>query len=94
MGLFVSFKKKGIQLFSEQDAKTLVDRLKEIFDNIKADKTDRKSKIAALGKKLDEEDLEFFMENLEMVDKGVRYIMEISGLLLQNMSEVMSPYVA
>jgi len=42
---------------------------------------------------MDEEDLEFFMENLEAVDKGIRHIMEISGFLLQNMSEIMSPYV-
>lgn len=81
-------------LFEEADARGLVDRLKQILDMIKEDKADRKRKIAEIGKKIDEEDMEFFMNNLEMVDKGLRYIMEISGFLLQNMCEPMSPYIA
>lgn len=61
---------------------------------IQNDKTDRKKKVAALSKHMDEEDFEYFMENLEQVDKGIRYIMEISGFLLQNMGDTMSPYIA
>ena len=34
------------------------------------------------------------MENLEQVDKGIHHVMEITGSLLHNMSELMSPYVA
>jgi hypothetical protein len=45
-------------------------------------KLTEKKKVAALSKHMDEEDLEFFMDNLEEVDKGVRHIMEISGFLL------------
>lgn len=59
-----------------------------------ADKADRKSKVAKMAKHIDEEDMEFFMDNLEKIDKGIRHIMEISGFLLQNMSEAMSPYIA
>ena len=93
MHVFSHFKKKGMTLFEEKDAKELVDRVKQILEMIKNDKVDRKKKVAQLSKHMDEEDLEFFMENLEAVDKGIRHIMEISGFLLQNMSEIMSPYV-
>ena len=61
---------------------------------IRKDKADRQKKVAQLSKHMDEEDLEFFMENLEQVDRGVRYIMEISGFLLQNMSDETSQYIA
>lgn len=93
MHVFSHFKKKGMTLFEEKDAKELVDRVKQILEMIKNDKVDRKKKVAQLSKHMDEEDLEFFMENLEAVDKGIRHIMEISGFLLQNMSEIMSPYI-
>jgi flagellar motor component MotA len=93
MHLFAHFKRNGVALFEEKDAKELVDRVKQILEMIRNDKTDRKKKVAALEKHMDEEDLEFFMDNLEQVDKGVRHIMEISGFLLQNQSEVMSPYI-
>ena len=48
------------------------------------DKANRKEKIKAVAGKMDEEDLEYFEENLESVDKGLHHIMEIVGCLLQN----------
>jgi hypothetical protein len=42
----------------------------------------QKIKIMAKGKQVDEEDLEFFEEDLEKVDKGIHHIMEINGYLL------------
>ena len=65
MHLFSHFKRQGLALFQEKDAKELVDRVKQILEMIKNDKADRKSKVAALAKHMDEEDLEFFTDNLE-----------------------------
>jgi len=44
-------------------------------------------------KGVDEEDLEFFWEDIQKVDKGQRYIMEISGCLHQNLGEAISPAI-
>ena len=41
MSNFVHFKEKGLFLFSQEDATTLVNRLKEMIDVIKKDKMDR-----------------------------------------------------
>jgi len=65
MHCFAHFKKNGLALFEEKDARELVDRVKQILEMIKSDKADRKKKVAALAKHMDEEDLEFFMDNLE-----------------------------
>jgi hypothetical protein len=53
-------KDKGLNIFSFDDAKTLIDRLKVIVDLIVADKVGRKSKVQQLAGKMDEEDLEYF----------------------------------
>ena len=37
-----------------------------------------------MSKQIDEEDMEYFMEDLEKVDKGIHHIMEINGFLMQN----------
>ena len=37
-----------------------------------------------MSKQIDEEDMEFFMEDLEAVHKGIHHAMEINGFLLQN----------
>jgi hypothetical protein len=58
-------KDKGINIFSVEDAKTLIDRLKVIVDMIIKDKETRKEKVKALSGKMDEEDMEYFEENLE-----------------------------
>jgi len=94
MSCFVHFKEKGLFLFVQEDAAKLIQRLKEVGDLIKKDKEDRTKKVEILKTKMDEEDLEFFSENLAEIDKGMHHIMEISGFMLQNMSEQMSMVVA
>jgi hypothetical protein len=47
----------------------------------------------AKGKQVDDEDLEFFEEDIEKVDKGIHHIMEINGYLLQNMGDLVSGFV-
>lgn len=46
-----------------------------------------------MGAAVDEEDLEYFEEDLEKVDKGIHHIMEIAGFLMQNMGEAVSPAI-
>lgn len=41
-------------------------------------------KIMTKAKQVDEEDIEYFEEDLEKVDKGIHHIMEIAGFLMQN----------
>jgi hypothetical protein len=43
-----------------------------------------------LADHVDEEDMEFFKEDLEKVDRGLHHIMEISTFLLRNMGEAIS----
>ena len=87
--LFYSFKAKGLTVYTVEDATTFVNRLKEVHNLIKADKEERikKIKIMTKSKQVDEEDIEFFEEDLEKVDKGIHHIMEISGFLMQNMGQ-------
>ena len=47
----------------------------------------------ALASKVDEEDLEYFYEDLENVDKGLHHIMEINGALMKNNGEKLSAFV-
>jgi len=93
--LFQGFKAKGITVYTQEDAVTFINRVKEIHDLIKADKAERmqKIKVMAKGKVVDEEDLEYFEEDLEKVDKGIHHIMEINGFLMQNMGELVSAHV-
>jgi hypothetical protein len=46
-----------------------------------------------LSSKVDEEDLEYFYEDLENVDKGLHHIMEINGALMKNSGEKLSAFV-
>ena len=44
--------------------------------------------------KVDEEDMEYFLEDLEKTDKGIHHVMEISGFLMSNMGATISGHVA
>ena len=82
---FLHFKDKNLTVFSVEDATNLVNRLVTVINKIKDDKVTRKEQIKKLAKNVDEEDMEYFKEDLEKVDKGIHHSMEISGFLLQNM---------
>lgn len=89
-------KEKNIQIFSEQDAKTCVDRMKAVINLVNEDKKERVEKVKSVKNQLDEEDMEYFMEDLERVDKALHHVMEINGVLMQNMGksvESISDYV-
>ena len=42
---------------------------------------------------IDEEDMEYYYEDLENVDKGIRHVMEINGVLMQNQGHELSAHV-
>lgn len=77
-----------------EDANTFITRMAEIVKNIQEDKQTRLKKIKVLAKQVDEEDMEYFYEDLEKTDKGIHHIMEITGFLFRNMGEAVSPQVA
>ena len=72
-------------MFTVEDATNLINRMVTIINKINADKVTRQEQVKKLAKKIDEEDMEYFKEDLEKVDKGIHHCMEISGFLLQNM---------
>lgn len=53
-----------------------------IVNMIIKDKSERVDKLKKMAAKLDEEDMEYFEDDLEKVDKGIHHIMEINGVLL------------
>lgn len=77
----------NLTVFTLQDASTLIDRLAQYAEMFRKSISDRKAKIATLAKKLDEEDLEYFEEDIERVSRGLHHIMEICGCVLANMGQ-------
>jgi len=91
--VFDDFPKAEGTIFSVDDAKTFITRMGQIAQMIKDDKIARTQKIAKMAAHVDEEDMEFFKEDLEKVDKGLHHIMEIGGFLLRNMGASISDAV-
>jgi hypothetical protein len=90
--LFYGFKAKGMTVFTVEDAKTLINRLREIHDLIKANNSEMKEKIKTM-KNIDDEEKEYLWEDIEKVDKGIHHIMEINGFLMNNMGATISAHV-
>jgi hypothetical protein len=80
-------------IFNVNDATTLVTRMGQIAKMIDDDKKTRMEKIKKMAAHVDEEDMAFFEEDLEKVDKGKHHIMEIAGFLLRNMKADISPAI-
>ena len=78
-------KERGLTLFTVEDANTLIERLAQYAEMFRKSITERQAKVAVLAKKLDEEDLEYFEDDVERVAHGFHHIMEIAGCLLANM---------
>lgn len=79
---FGQYKEKGLTIFSEADAKNFITKLGEYVKLIQEDKASRMKKIKVLAKQVDEEDMEYFMEDLEKIAKGIHHVMEINGALM------------
>ena len=89
---FYHFKAKGMTVFTVEDAQTLINRLKEIHDLIKANNSEMKEKVKSM-KNIDDEEKEYLWEDIEKIDKGIHHIMEINGFLMNNMGPSISGHV-
>ena len=56
--------------------------MKAVVDLVLEDKKQRVEKVKSVKNQLDEEDMEYFMEDLERVDKALHHVMEINGVLM------------
>lgn len=65
----------------EQDACELVTMLGAILKLIREDKETRIEQFKTAKKKMDEEDIDYFYEDLKKVDKIEGYVMETYGIL-------------
>ena len=53
----------------------------------------RNEKIKKLAQQLDEEDMEYIVEDMEKIDRGIHHIMEINGMLMQNQGAALSGHI-
>ena len=71
----------------------MINKLLEIANLLKADKVTRNEKIKKLAQQLDEEDMEYIVEDMEKIDRGIHHIMEINGMLMQNQGAALSGHI-
>lgn len=91
--LFKHFKAQNLTVFTLEDAQNFVNKLLEILNLIRTDKAARQEKIKKMAGQIDEEDMEYYYEDLEAVDKGLHHIMEINGALMQNQGHELSTHI-
>ncbi|CDW84107.1 importin beta- [Stylonychia lemnae] len=82
MKQFWNFGKQNETFLSLEQVAELIKLLNEVFKAVKDDKQTRLEQFKTAKKKMDEEDVEFFHEDLKKVDKIQNYVMEISGVLI------------
>jgi mannitol/fructose-specific phosphotransferase system IIA component len=82
--LFEFFKDQGLTVYSPEDATTFINKMAEIVTLIRKEKEERMDSLKKKASKLDEEDNEMILEDIESMEKGVHQVMEITGCLLQN----------
>ena len=92
--LFFHFKQKNMTVFTLEDAQNFTNKLLEISNLIKVDRVERMKKVQAMSKHIDEEDMEYFYEDLASLQKCNHHIMEINGFLMQNMGDQISAHIA
>ena len=83
---------KGAFLTEEMTV-NLVGLMGKVLEQVTIDKEQRIAQFQTYKKKMTEEEVEEFEENVQKIDKCWTYVMEIASVLLRNMSEVASPEV-
>ena len=83
---------KGAFLTEEMTV-NLVGLMGKVLEQVTIDKEQRIAQFQTYKKKMTEEEVEEFEENVQKIDKCWTYVMEITSVLLRNMSEVASPEV-
>lgn len=80
--LFWNFGKQNEIFLSIEDAKDLVRLIGQIAKEVRDDRQVRLEQFKTAKKKMDEEDIEYFEEDVRKIDKIENWVMEISGVLL------------
>ena len=78
---FWNFGKKGEIFLPVDQANELVKLISEIAKEVRDDKVIRMEQFQKAKKKMDEEDIEYFHEDLRKVGKLENHVMEIAGVL-------------
>ena len=75
-----------VSFLSDIEAAQLLDLIVQVLTQFTIDKETRLDNFESQKKKLDEEDIELFEEQLEKADKVFTYAMDICGTLLKTMA--------
>jgi len=78
---------------TEQYVTEMLDLLSKILETVHLDKSERLTQFQQMKRKMTEEDIEDFFEDVERIDKIGSYIMEITGVCLRTMSATTSDFI-
>jgi len=78
---------------TESESSQLLDLCVQVLQAFKQDKEAKLEQFEAERKKMDPEDEELFMQQLEKANRVYSYVMDLSGTLLKCMPEQCSPQV-
>ena len=71
----------------------MLDFLSKILETVHLDKAERLTQFEDMRRKMTEEDVLDFYEDIERIDKIASYIMEITGVCLRTMSATTSDMI-
>lgn len=81
---------KGQPWLSEQYTIEMLDWMSKVVETVQLDKAERLSQFEGAKRKMTEEDVEEFYEDIERIDKVLNYVMEITGVCLRTMPDLVS----
>lgn len=87
---FEVFQLHNESFMTEQHGQELVVFLKKVITTVQKDKEARLEQFESAKKKMSEEDIEYFYEDLDKMDRCWNYAMDINGVLLKTMSASVS----
>ncbi|TNV74745.1 hypothetical protein FGO68_gene4951 [Halteria grandinella] len=79
---FENFAQTGEVFMDLQEMNDLIRLLGEVVKDVREDRTERFKQFATAKKKMDEEDIEYFHEDIKKVDKIENFAMEIAGIII------------
>lgn len=79
---FENFSQSGEVFMDLAEMNDLIRLLGEVIKDVREDRAERFKQFTAAKKKMDEEDIEYFNEDVKKVDKIENFVMEISGIII------------
>ena len=80
---FENFNKTGDTFMPLQDIEKMVKLIAEVAKEVREDREERMKQFVQARKKMDEEDIEYFEEDIKKTDKIENFVMEIAGIIIQ-----------